>query len=247
LAEISVVGLERTYPGASRPAIKNLSFEVARGEFFGLLGPNGAGKTTTISILCGLLRPTAGHVEVRGERWDGQSRTMPRGMGLVPQDIALYPTLTVRENLDYFGRMSGLWGGDLRRRVDRCLHIGALESHASRRVVQCSGGVKRRANLAAGLLSEPPILVLDEPTVGVDAQSRNVLIENLKAINQSGTTIVYTTHYMEEAEALCTRIAILDAGGVIAQGEPAELIARQKDCSSLVQLFLALTGKELRE
>ncbi|HOS04422.1 MAG TPA: ABC transporter ATP-binding protein, partial [Candidatus Hydrogenedentes bacterium] len=106
---------------------------------------------------------------------------------------------------------------------------------------------KRRANLAAGLLSEPPILVLDEPTVGVDAQSRNVLIENLKAINQSGTTIVYTTHYMEEAEALCTRIAILDAGGVIAQGEPAELIARQKDCSSLVQLFLALTGKELRE
>jgi len=246
LAEIAVVGLEKIYPGADQPAIRDLSFEVEAGEFFGLLGPNGAGKTTTISILCGLLRPTSGHAMIRGVRWDRHSPPLPPHIGLIPQEIALYPTLTVRENLVYFGRMNGLRNGPLKEQVEHCLDFAGLAAHANRRVAQCSGGIKRRANMVAGMLGRPPILVLDEPTVGVDAQSRNVIVENLRALNRSGVTIVYTTHYMEEAEELCSRIAILDVGGIVAQGNPKELVA-QRNCADLVQLFLALTGKDLRD
>jgi ABC-2 type transport system ATP-binding protein len=237
--------LAKTYRGAAVPAVAGIDLSIAHGEFFGLLGPNGAGKTTTLSMLCGLVNPTAGRVRVDGR--DLADPAARRMLGLVPQDIALYGSLTVRENLRYFGRMHGLRGPRLAERVETCLAMVALADGADRRVDQLSGGMKRRANLAAGVIHEPAILLLDEPTVGVDAQSRNAIFDTLALLADAGLTIVYTTHYMEEAERLCRRIAVMDRGRLLAEGTPAELVAEQPGCETLEDLFLALTGRALRD
>ncbi|MDY0212595.1 MAG: ABC transporter ATP-binding protein [Desulfuromonadaceae bacterium] len=234
------------YPGASKPALAGLSLEVNRGEIFGLLGPNGAGKSTAIGVLCTLLTADTGEVEIRALNLRTQKKKVRSLIGLVPQDIALYPSLTIRENLSYFGTLHGLKGESLRQRVDECLALTGLEQHARRRIQTCSGGIKRRANLAAGIVHRPELLFLDEPTVGIDAQSRHMILCNLQELKRSGMTMIYTTHYMEEAQQLCARIAIMDQGQMIAQGEPEHLMAVQ-GCSDLQELFLHLTGRSLRD
>lgn len=248
-AELAVAarGLVKRYPGAEQPALAGLELEIRAGETFGLLGPNGAGKTTAISIFATLLRPTAGSVRLFGLDPGRRCQEVRRLIGLVPQEIALYPRLTLAENLAYFGRLHGLAGTGLKTRVNDCLAMVGLESQGKRLVEACSGGMKRRANLAAGLLHRPRLLFLDEPTVGIDAQSRHVIFENLARLKAEGMTLLYTTHYMEEARQLCDRIAIVDAGRVVALGAPADLLAAQPDCRDLEELFLRLTGRHLRD
>lgn len=244
---LRVERLVKLYPGSSIPAVNGLDFSVRSGEIFGLLGPNGAGKTTAISIICTLLRQTSGRVTVCSQ----DTAINPAGVrglfGLAPQDIALYPSLSARENLRYFGRLYGLTGRALAMRVDHCLESVGLSDNADTRIDAYSGGMKRRANLAAAMLHTPRLLVLDEPTVGIDAQSRNLILENLKGLRHAGKTILYTTHYMEEAEQLCNRVAIMDRGCIIATGPPRELIGQVAGCRNLEDFFLHLTGKQLRD
>jgi len=221
---IEITDLTKVYRGGQRPALDGLALAIRRGAFFGLLGPNGAGKSTLISILCGLLAPTRGVVRVLGTDVQADAARVKSAIGLVPQDLALYPTLTARENLAFFGRMQGLSGAHLMERVAACLAIARLEDLADRRVDTFSGGLKRRLNLVIGLIHEPQLLILDEPTVGIDPQSRNFIHEALRTLHQAGMTILYTTHYMEEAENLCDDIAIIDHGKILAHGTVPELL-----------------------
>ncbi|MCP4645070.1 MAG: ABC transporter ATP-binding protein [bacterium] len=247
MADILIEGLEKRYPKAREAAVKGIDIAVEPGEIFGLLGPNGAGKTTVISIIAGLLNATNGSVHVRGINTRTAGQGIREVIGVVPQDVALYQELTIRENLTYFARMYGLSGASLQSRVTACLTMAGLEDNADRLVRKCSGGMRRRANLVAGILHKPAILILDEPTVGIDAQSRNVIFESLRELNASGTTLVYTTHYMEEAQQFCSRIAIMDEGRIVATGAPTDLIGQHDDCANLEALFLALTGHRLRD
>jgi ABC-2 type transport system ATP-binding protein len=212
--------------GTQVRAVDGISFRVGKGELFSLLGPNGAGKTTTISMLSGLIEPTHGSIDINGISVTRDPIGAKRQIGIVPQEVALYPRLTARQNLEFFGRMYGLSGSRLRRRVDELLEFVELAERGSDRVETFSGGMKRRINIAAGLLHEPPILYMDEPTVGVDPQSRRRildLIEHLKA--ELGIAILYTTHLMEEAEELSDRVGIIDHGKLIAVGTQVELTA----------------------
>jgi ABC-2 type transport system ATP-binding protein len=239
--------LVKVYPGSEQAALAGLNLSVARGSSFGLLGPNGAGKTTAISILCTLLRPTTGAVTLLGRDLLRQADAVRRLIGLVPQEIALYPSLSARENLRYFARMLRIPRARIEARVSVCLELVGLLDCADRRIADYSGGMQRRANLAVGVLHEPQLLFLDEPTVGIDAQSRNLILDRLAELNRAGMTLLYTTHYMEEAQQLCDQIAIIDAGRVIAQGAPTQLVAETDDCENLEELFLKLTGKQLRD
>jgi ABC-2 type transport system ATP-binding protein len=205
-------------------AVNGVSLQVARGEVFGLLGPNGAGKTTAISMLTGLFPPDKGSITVDGLDLVKQTNAAKAKMGLVPQDLALYPTLSARQNLTFWGRIYGLRGKLLRSRVDEALEMVGLTEKADKAIDTYSGGMKRRINIGAGLLHKPDILFLDEPTVGVDPQSRNAIFEWVEALNRAGMTVIYTTHYMEEAQRLCHRIAIVDLGKVIALDTPTALI-----------------------
>jgi ABC-2 type transport system ATP-binding protein len=233
---IEIADLAKVYRGAPRPALDGLSLSVRPGAFFGLLGPNGAGKSTLISILCGLLAPTRGTVRVLGADVRAEPERVKAAIGLVPQDLALYPTLTARENLEFFGRMQGLSGARLRERVTACLAIARLEALAGRRTETFSGGLKRRLNLAIGLIHEPRLLILDEPTVGIDPQSRHFIHESLRALHAAGLTLVYTTHYMDEAEQLCDDIAIIDHGRILARGTLPELLRTHRDGAIEVHL-----------
>jgi ABC-2 type transport system ATP-binding protein len=206
-------------------AVKGLSFAIRQGEIFGFLGPNGAGKTTTISMLSCLLEPSEGTATVAGYDVVQASSEVKRRIGLVPQELALYPTLSARDNMDYFGRIYGLHGRELRRRVDEVLEMVGLAERARAAVKTYSGGMKRRLNIAAGLLHHPEVLFLDEPTVGVDPQSRNAIFEHVERLRDEGMTILYTTHYMEEAERLCDRVAIIDEGHIAALDTPRKLIS----------------------
>ena len=210
----------------ARTAVDDVSFSIGRGETFGLLGPNGAGKTTTISMACGLLRPDAGEVQVAGHRMHAGAVEAKAAIGLVPQDIALYPDLTARENLRFFGRLQRLSGKALDDRVDQVLDVVGLADRADDNIDTYSGGMQRRTNIAVGLLHGPQLLVLDEPTVGVDPQSRNAILESVEQLGRSGLSVLYTTHYMEEAERLCDRIAIIDAGRIVAEGTRRQLVDR---------------------
>jgi len=205
-------------------AVDGVGFEIAAGETYGLLGPNGAGKTTTVSMICGLLASDGGEVTVAGRAIDPKATDAKVAIGYVPQEIALYPDLTARENLRFFGRLYGLRGSELAERITNVLEIVALDDRADERVDHYSGGMKRRLNIAAGLLHSPKLLVLDEPTVGVDPQSRNAILENVEKLAAEGVAVLYTTHYMEEAERLCDRVAIMDAGRIIAEGTRRELV-----------------------
>jgi ABC-2 type transport system ATP-binding protein len=209
---------------AQTDAVQGLTFEISKGEFFGLLGPNGAGKTTTIGLLSGLIEPTRGRISIAGVDLSSRPMEAKARLGLVPQSFALYPSLCARDNLVFFGRIYGLKGKRLRERIARVLEIVELTDRVKQTVSTFSSGMKRRLNIAAGLLHEPDMLILDEPTVGVDPQSRNAILESIKSLNQSGTTVLYTTHYIEEAQRLCDRIAIIDQGKIMALDHPAQLI-----------------------
>ncbi len=207
--------LVKTY--GNHVAVAGISFSVEEGEVFGLLGPNGAGKTTTISMLTGVLEPTSGTARIGGHDIVAEPAEVKKINGLVPQDLALYPTLSARANLQFFGRIYGLRGRELRERVDDVLEIVALADRADEAIERYSGGMKRRVNIAAGLVHQPRLLFLDEPTVGVDPQSRNHIFESVQRLNRERQmTIVYTSHYMEEVELLCNRVAIVDQGRIIA-------------------------------
>ncbi len=205
-------------------ALDGISFEVEKAATFGLLGPNGAGKTTTISILCGLIKPDSGTVTLNGKsdpsRMDVRSR-----LSVVPQSLAIYEELTARENLKFFGRMYDLSGKTLQKRVDYCLELAGLQKRDKQSAAKFSGGMKRRLNLACSLMHDPDIILLDEPTAGVDPQSRNSIFHTIDSFKAEGKTILYTTHYMEEAQRLCDRILILDMGKVLAIGSLNELIS----------------------
>ena len=216
-------GLERRF--GERRAVDGVSFEIAPGETYGLLGPNGAGKTTTISMIAGILRPDAGTVEVGGDPIDTSSSEAKRRLGYVPQHIALFDDLSARENLRFFGGLQGLRGADLDRRVDETLEIVGLADRARDRIDTYSGGMQRRANIAVGLLHQPRLLILDEPTAGVDPQSRNQILESIEQLSEGGMSVLYTTHYMEEAERLCDRVGIIDAGRLVAEGTRRDLVA----------------------
>jgi ABC-2 type transport system ATP-binding protein len=211
---LEVTALRKSY--GSLVAVDGVSFRAGKGETVGLLGPNGAGKTTTVSIIAGLVRPDAGEVRIAGSVLKRDTDPTKRNIGLVPQDIGLYEEMSARENLHLFGALYGLSGAPLARVMDEAFDLVGLRERAKDRVSDFSGGMKRRLNLAAALLHDPQLLLLDEPTVGVDPQSRNAIFDNLEALRKRGKTLLYTTHYMEEAERLCDRLVIIDRGRVIA-------------------------------
>ncbi len=226
---LRVRDLERSF--GDRTAVDGLSFDVAAGETYGLLGPNGSGKTTTISMICGILRSDSGIVELDGRSIDHRTRDAKRDLGLVPQELAVYADLTARENLRFFGRIQGLAGSELDTAIDRVLEVVALTDRADDLSREFSGGMQRRLNIAVGLLHGPKLLILDEPTVGVDPQSRNQILDAVDALGGEGLAVIYTTHYMEEAERLCDRIGIIDAGRLLAEGTRAELVAGLGDAA----------------
>ena len=229
--------------------VAGVSFRMRRQEIFGLLGPNGAGKTTTIRMLATVLKPTAGEVIISGHSLSGAGDAVRRLIGVCPQELALYPELSALDNLVFFGRMAGLAGQEAIAAARQNLEIVGLQEVAGRRVENFSGGMKRRVNLAISLMSQPQLLFLDEPTVGIDPQSRNRIFETVEGLRDEGMTILYTTHYMEEADRLCDRLGIMDQGRLIALGSPRELKATigDPDKVTLEEVFLELTGRTLRD
>ncbi len=219
---IQVQDLRKAF--GSIPAVDGVSFSVGRGEIFSLLGPNGAGKTTTISMLAGLLRPDSGDAALLGNSVTKQSARARAALGVVPQDVALYMDLSARENLSFWGKMYGLRGKALSRRIDEVLEVIGLADRQKGRVGSFSGGMKRRVNIGVALLHKPPIVIMDEPTVGIDPQSRRHILDAVKELRGRGMTVLYTTHYMEEAEELSDRVAVMDKGRIIACGTNAELV-----------------------
>ena len=206
-------------------AVNGVSFHIAEGETYGLLGPNGAGKTTTISMVCGLLTIDSGSVVVAGDEIRTTSTRGRDAIGLVPQDLAIYPDLTGEENLAFFGRLYGMAGEGLGRRVSEVLEVIGLSERKDDLTKEYSGGMQRRLNIGIGLLHQPRLLILDEPTVGVDPQSRNAILESVEELSRAGMAVLYTTHYMEEAERLCDRVAIIDEGAIQAEGTRRELVS----------------------
>jgi ABC-2 type transport system ATP-binding protein len=241
-AVLEVLDLSKRYGAAV--ALDGVRFDVRDGEVFGLLGPNGAGKTTLLSIASGLLEASSGEVRLLGRTYTPRDRDARRLVGVVPQDLALYNDLTARENLEFFGRLYGVRGEPLRRRAGELLAAVGLADRAGDRVATYSGGMKRRLNLAAGLVHGPRLLLLDEPTVGVDPQSRNHIFEEVRRLNAAGMTVVYTSHYMEEVQALCARIGIMDRGRLVACDTLAGLL---KLLPGLIRLRVAALPAGLRE
>jgi ABC-2 type transport system ATP-binding protein len=216
-------GLRKSYK--EHVAVKDVGFEIGPGETYGLLGPNGAGKTTSILMICGLLARAGGDVEIAGRPLSTSSVDAKSAVGLVPQDLAIYPDMTARENLRFFGKLYRLTGSELAARVDEVLGVIGLHDRADDRTDGYSGGMKRRLNIGIGLLHRPKLLVLDEPTVGVDPQSRNAILTSVEKLSDEGMAVLYTTHYMEEAERLCDRVGIIDEGEIKAEGTRRELVA----------------------
>ena len=215
-------------------AVKGITFDIKDGEIFSLLGPNGAGKTTTISMLSTLYRPTSGDASVGGHSVTKDPMRVRNMIGVVPQDLALYEDLTARENLIFWGQMYGLGGGSLASRVDEVLEQIGLTDKARNRVKTYSGGMKRRVNIGVGLLHKPRLLFMDEPTVGIDPQSRRAILDTVKDLNRQGMTVLYTTHYMEEAEELSNRVGIIDHGELIALGTQRELTQQVGQVETLI-------------
>ncbi|MDX1772863.1 ABC-2 type transport system ATP-binding protein [Oceanihabitans sediminis] len=244
---IQIDKISKKYKTADVFSVSNLDLNISENEIFGLLGPNGAGKTTLISILCSLVKPTSGTFSINGLNYQQNKNELKQLIGIVPQEYALYPTLTAFENLKYFGSMYGLHGKTLKNRINQYLEILGLSQFANKKIDTFSGGMKRRINLIASILHEPKVLFLDEPTVGVDVQSKNVIIEFLQNLNKKGTTIIYTSHHLNEAETFCTRVAIIDHGKLITKGKPADLISNHEGAHNLEDVFLRLTGKALRD
>jgi ABC-2 type transport system ATP-binding protein len=246
---LHVKNLRKTF--GSLVAVDDVTFTLERGQLVGLLGPNGAGKTTTVSIVAGLLTPDRGDVLVGGQRLAGDTDPAKRRIGLVPQDLALYEELTAVANLRFFGALYNLSGRALDQAIASALELVELADRSGDRVKTFSGGMKRRLNLAAGLLHDPDILLLDEPTVGVDPQSRNAIFDNLEVLKARGKALLYTTHYMEEAERMADRIVVIDHGKVIAndtlEGLRSQVAATGGGRVNLETVFLTLTGRSLRD
>jgi len=243
---IRIKNLEKRYADDAELVLKGLNLHIQTGEFFGLLGPNGSGKTTLISILTGILSASSGQVYLCDELLGKGGSEFKKNIGLAPQEAALYTSLSLYENLSFFGSMHGLKGKELKENIDFCAHVVRLENHFDQPISSFSGGMRQRANIAASIIHKPTILFLDEPTVGVDPQSRNMIFDCLREFNANGVTIVYTTHYMEEAEELCSTVGILDHGQIIAQGS-AQALIKEYGCKNLGETFLKLTGKALRD
>lgn len=241
---ISISGLMHQYNGANQPAVDHLELHIPKGAFYGLLGPNGAGKTTAISIVCGILKSKSGTVSILGKDWKSNSKDIKQSIGLVPQEIALYDTMTAMENLNFFGQMLGLGKKEISQKADELMGAFGLSEHRGKQLQNYSGGMKRRVNLMVALLHNPEILILDEPTVGIDVHSRHMINTYLKELNANGMTIVYTSHQLDETEKLCDRVCIIDHGKLLIEGKTADLVS---DGHSLHHHFIELTGKQLRD
>ena len=230
--------------------VDHISLEINKGEIFGLLGPNGAGKSTAMNMICSLLKPTTGEISLFGFDNKKQMNKVKEKLGYIPQDLAIHGNLKAWENVELFAALYGLKGKALRDAVNESLEFVGLSDHRNGFAKNFSGGMKRRLNIACALSHKPELLIFDEPTVGIDPQSRNFILERIKDINRKGTTVIYTSHYMEEVEAICNRIAIMDNGRIIATGTKAELVSlvsNSNEDMSLEEVFLTLTGKKLRD
>ncbi|MBK7763560.1 MAG: ABC transporter ATP-binding protein [Bacteroidetes bacterium] len=243
---IQVKNLFKQFKNAEHPSVNDLSFSFEAGKIVGLLGPNGAGKTTTISILCGLIKDYSGEVSVLGLPIQSNAESLKMKLGIVPQQIALYPGLSCIENLKYFGSLYNIPASTLHEKIRSLLQQFGLHEHANKLIKDFSGGMKRRANIIASLLNNPGLLILDEPTAGVDVHSRNMILGFLKSYNEAGNSIIYTSHILEEAESLCDEVLIIDNGKKVVQGHPAKLVAEYQT-ENLEGLFLKLTGYKLRD
>lgn len=243
VAVIAIQGLSFCYRGRTQPALQAIDLHIAEGALLGLLGPNGAGKSTLLNILSALLPVQQGHVHIAGLSLAQHSKKIKQLSALVPQDFAFYPQLSARENLYFFAHVLGLQGRQAKQEIARCIAIAQLQSHADFRAATYSGGLKRRLNLAIGLLNRPQLILLDEPTVGVDAQSRHFLLDSIRQLNQQGTTVIYTSHYMEEVQQLCNRIAIIDHGKIQLEGDLSALLHDRKQ-QLCVQLATHLDAQQ---
>lgn len=242
---VRISNLSFHYAESSGVTFSGLNLDVADGERFGLFGPNGAGKTTLMSLMTGLLQAKQGEVELFGEKIGVKKSKVNRLFGFVPQDFSFYHELTPAENLEFFGAWSGLSRQEIHKRTNELLGVLGLSEVKHKPVHQFSGGMKRRVNLAIGVIHQPKLLILDEPTVGVDVQTRHAIIAYLKELNQQGTTLIYTSHQLSEAQDLCRQIALIDEGKIIAQGQTNDLLVQYQQ-NNLEGLFLNLTGKAYR-
>jgi ABC-2 type transport system ATP-binding protein len=242
---VDIQNLGFHYPGNDGVTFSKLNLTVKKGERFGLFGPNGAGKTTLLSLMTGLLSADEGSIHLLGLDVHKHNKEVNKLFGFVPQDFSFYQELSPVENLEFFGAWSGLTRQQIKIRTDELLHILGLESVRNKQVDKFSGGMKRRINLAIGVMHNPAILILDEPTVGVDVQTRHAIINYLMELNKNGTTLIYTSHQLSEAEGLCEDVALMDEGKIIVQDSLAELLKEHRQ-GSLEELFLNLTGKECR-
>lgn len=243
---VDIENLGFRYPGNSDMSFSRLDLKIAKGERFGLFGPNGAGKTTLISLMTGLLSADEGHIKLLGHEIGGQNNAVNKLFGFVPQELSFYQELSPVENLEFFGAWAGLTKNTIKKRTDELLNILGLEEVRDKQVQKFSGGMKRRVNLAIGVINNPKILFLDEPTVGVDVQTRHAIINYLLELNKNGTTLIYTSHQLGEAEGLCEQVALIDDGKIIAQDNLHKLL-KDYHKESLEQLFLNLTGKDYRD
>jgi ABC-2 type transport system ATP-binding protein len=239
--------LTKQYPHSTKRAVSELTFDIQEGSVFGLLGPNGAGKSTTVMMLCGLMRPDAGKISVFGMDVMEHGVDVRNQIGVVPQEIALFPTLTAYENLFYFGRMYGLKASEIREQINKYLQVFGLSEKKKKIVSTFSGGMKKRLNLIAALLHKPKLVILDEPTAGVDVQSRNMILGFLETLKSEGTTIIYSSHVLEEAERICSHLGIIDEGRLVTAGTRIDIMSGHADCKNLEQIFLKLTGKNIRD
>ncbi len=234
----------------NKVVVDNLSISIEKGEIFGLLGPNGAGKSTTMNMICGIIKPTLGSVEFMGKDFKRNRKSLTDKLGFIPQELAIHENLKAWENVELFTSLYGIKGSLLKERIDESLEYVGLLDKRKDYAKTFSGGMKRRLNIACAIGHHPELLIFDEPTVGIDPQSRNFILDKIKESNKNGATIIYTSHYMEEVEAICTKIAIMDNGKVIATGTSEELKKMVKDDISditLEEVFLTMTGKKLRD
>lgn len=244
---IEITELKKSYKGAWSPALDGLSVTVKKNQIVGLLGPNGAGKTTCINILCGIVQADSGKALIMGKDCGADKMAIRSMIGVVPQQIALFFNLSAWENFRYVGRLYGLSEKAIKERAGHLLERLGLDKHADKQIGRYSGGMKRRANIIASLLHQPELVILDEPTAGVDVQSRAMILDFLKEYNRQKKTILYTSHHMEEAEQICDEVAIIDEGKFVVRGTPKLLIQETADCKRLEDVFLHYTGHSVRD
>lgn len=245
---LKTIDLTKKYDG--RTVVDNLNIEIKKGEIFGLLGPNGAGKSTTMNMICNIVKPDYGTVEFMGKDFRKNKKELSKKLGYIPQNLAIHGSLKAWENVELFTSLYGIKGEELKDRIDESLEYVGLSERRNDYAKNFSGGMKRRLNIACAIGHHPDLLIFDEPTVGIDPQSRNFILEKIKESNKNGATVIYTSHYMEEVEAICSRIAIMDNGRVIASGTSEELkklVVDDVESITLEEVFLTITGKKLRD